>query len=78
MAETPKCPICGGALKKVEAALNRTWSNALLTSWGSSQLQIRGERGPWHTFMKPSRTAEGWFCADCGALTVAPTCPVDL
>lgn len=73
-----KCTICGGTLKKVEAALNRTWGNVFLTSWGSSQLQIRLPKGPWHSFMKPSRNAEGLFCERCGALTLAPTIEVDL
>lgn len=76
--QNPQCPICSGAMKKVEAGLNRSWGNVILTSYGSSQLQIRQESGPWHTFMKPSRTAQGLYGEDCGALTVAPTVSVDL
>ena len=40
-ATTHHCPLCGDLLIEVEAALNRTWSNVILTGWGSSQLQIR-------------------------------------
>lgn len=65
-------------MKKVEAGLNRSWGNVILTSYGSSQLQIRQESGPWHTYMTPSRSAEGLYCTDCGALTIAPTRSVDL
>lgn len=67
--------MCGDVLIEVEAALNRTWSNALLTSFGSSQLQIRMKKKRWMAFMNPSRSAAGLYCTQCGALTIAPSIP---
>ena len=68
-----KCPVCDDILVPVEAALNRTWSNALLTSFGSSQLQIRMKDKSWMPFMNPSRAARGLYCTKCGSLTLAPS-----
>jgi len=68
-----KCPICSDLLVPVEGALNRTWSNAILTSFGSSQLQIRMANRSWMPFMNPGRSAQGLYCTKCGSLTLAPT-----
>lgn len=70
-----KCPLCGDLLVEVEAALNRAFWNVLLTSFGSSELQIRLENKPWMTFMTPSRNTKGLYCTKCGALTIAPSIP---
>jgi hypothetical protein len=72
-ASIPRYPLCGDLLVEVEAALNRTWSNALFTSFGSSQLQIRMKKQHWMAFMNPSRSAAGLYCTKCGSLTIAPS-----
>lgn len=72
---TPTCPICGDILVGVEAALNRTWFNSMLTGFGSSQLQIRVKGKGWMEFMNPSRSAAGFYCTKCGSLTIAPSIP---
>ncbi len=69
------CPLCGNLLIAVESALNRTWGNALLTAFGSSQLQIRMKNKRWMPFMSPSRSAAGLYCSKCGSLTIAPSIP---
>lgn len=73
--EIHHCPICQGLLVEVQSALNRSLLNAFLTGWGSSELQIRLHGGSWMTFMTPSRSAAGLYCAECGSLTLAPTIP---
>lgn len=70
-----RCPLCDDLLVEVEAALNRALWNALMTSFGSSELQIRMEKGSWMAFMRPSRSARGLYCTKCGSLTVAPSIP---
>ena len=72
---TNRCALCGDLLIEVEAALNRAWWNVLLTSFGSSELQIRIKNKRWMPFMTPSRSAKGFFCTKCGALTIAPSIP---
>lgn len=67
------CPICGDLLIEVEAGLNRPWNNVVLTSFGSSVLEIRRGDGHWMPFMFPGRSAKGLYCTKCGALTVAPS-----
>lgn len=71
----PKCPLCDDMLVEVEAALNRATWNVLLTSFGSSELQIRLEKKAWMPFMTPNRSARGLYCTKCGALTIAPSIP---
>lgn len=74
MSDIPlQCPVCSDLLIEVEAALNRTWSNVLVTSFGSSQLQIRLEDKDWMPFMDPGRSAKGLYCTKCGSLTIAPS-----
>lgn len=70
-----KCLVCGSLLVEVEAALNRTFANALLSPLGSSQLQIRRSKSSWMPFMNPARSAEGLYCPKCGSLTLAPSIP---
>lgn len=67
------CPICGDLLLEVEAALNRTWNNVILTSFGSSVLEIRRQDGDWMPFMFPGRSAKAFYCTQCGSLTMAPS-----
>ncbi|MCW1921086.1 hypothetical protein OKA05_00885 [Luteolibacter arcticus] len=67
---THNCAICGDLLIAVEAALNQTWFS---TGFGSSQLQIRMKGKGWMQFMKPGRSAAGFYCTKCGALTIAPS-----
>jgi len=70
------CPLCGDLLVEVEASVNRTLTNMILTGFGSSELQIRLKNdGDWMPYMRPERSAEGLLCTKCGALTVAPTIP---
>ena len=70
-----KCPLCDDLLVEVEAGLNRTWWNTILTSFGSSELQIRIKNRSWMAYMMPSRSAKGLYCTKCGALTIAPSIP---
>ena len=70
---THSCPLCKDVLVEVEAALNRSTWNVLLTSFGSSELQIRLKNKGWMAFMTPSRSAKGLYCTTCGALTIAPS-----
>lgn len=74
-APAARCPLCDEPLEEVEAGLNRSWTNVLLTSFGSSELQIRTGGGRWWPFMRPNRNARGLYCAGCGALTLAPSIP---
>lgn len=67
------CSLCDDVIVEVEVGLNRALWNALLTSFGSSELQIRLKNRSWITFMKPWRGAKGLYCTRCGALTVAPS-----
>ena len=69
------CPICHEYLVAVEASLNRTAGNVFFFGFGSSQLQIRIPNKKWRRFMMPSRNAQGLYCPNCGALTLAPTLP---
>lgn len=69
------CTVCDGLLVEVECALNRSWSNMLLTAFGSSELQIRLKGSRWMPFMNPGRNAQGLYCANCGSLTMAPSIP---
>ena len=74
--ERPRhCPNCNDLLVPVEASLNRSILNAVFFGFGSSQLQIRLEKGRWKRFMTPSQNAEGLYCTSCGALTLAPSLP---
>lgn len=76
MKPTPaKCPLCDDLLVEVEAGLNRALTNVLLTSFGSSELQIRLEDRPWMAFMTPDRNTRGLYCTRCGSLTIAPSIP---
>jgi hypothetical protein len=70
-----KCPLCDDVLVEVEAGLNRATWNVLLTSFGSSELQIRLKNKGWMPFMTPSRSARGLYCTKCGALMIAPSIP---
>lgn len=74
-APSCRCPLCDDLLIEVEAALNRTWANFLLTGFGRSQLQIRLPQKPWMPFMRPDRGAQGLYCVKCGSLTIAPSIP---
>ena len=69
------CSVCNDLLVEVETALNRTWSNALITGFGSSELQIRLAKKSWMAFMEPDRGAKGLYCTKCGSLTIAPSIP---
>lgn len=57
----------------IEAGLNRSLTNVLVTGFGSSELQIRYEGGKWIDFMEPDRTARGSYCTECGCLLIAPS-----
>ncbi|MES2593902.1 MAG: hypothetical protein V4662_01120 [Verrucomicrobiota bacterium] len=73
MPDASHCPICQELLVEVEAGLNREIANAILTGFGSSELQIRLPDGGWKTYMTPERDANGLLCTSCGSLTLAPT-----
>jgi hypothetical protein len=70
-----RCLICDDLMVEVEAALNRALWNALMTSFGSSELQIRLKGGAWMAYMRPNRSASGLYCTKCGVLTIAPSIP---
>jgi len=71
---THNCPNCGNEMVLVKASLNRSWTNALLFGFGSSELKIKSATGKHNlTHMLPSRDTQGSYCTACGALLLAPS-----
>lgn len=73
VSSTHTCPNCGEMMVDSEAALNRSFFNAIFFGFGSSILQIRTPKGNWMDFMTPGRKSGASYCTSCGAVLLAPS-----
>ena len=58
-------------MQRGKATLDRSWANALLCGWGSSELNFKPDDGKKVVVMSAWAVCRAFRCLECGAIAIA-------